>query len=155
MKRTILNIALLAALATGLTACEKAFYMPDAPIQTTTTNTDVPVAGVDVAKLNLVWIEPTGTNANEQGIKFEIYDKTNTLVYATLAVRAEGDAYFRTLPNVIVQPEVYTFVVRNAAGNIINEKLVDFAAAFKQDEYIVNTVGINYYLQMTWQKLEP
>jgi hypothetical protein len=72
-----------------------------------------------------------------------------------LAVRAEGDVYFRTLPNVIVQPEVYTFVVRNAAGNIINEKLIDFAAAFKQDEYIVNTVGINYYLQMTWQKLEP
>jgi hypothetical protein len=100
-------------------------------------------------------LEPTGNNANEQGVKFEIYDKTNTLVYATLAVRAEGDNYFRTLPNLIVNPEVYKFVVRNAAGNIINEKVVDFATAFKQDEYIVNNIGFNYYIQMTWQKLEP
>lgn len=155
MKRTILNIALFATLALGLTACEKAFYMPDVPVVTTQNPADLAVVGVDVAKLNLVWLEPTGVNANEQGVKFEVYDKTNTLVYATLAVRAEGDNYFRTLPNLIVNPEVYKFVVRNAAGNIINEKVVDFATAFKQDEYIVNNIGFNYYIQMTWQKLEP
>ena len=100
-------------------------------------------------------MEPTGNNANEQGVKFEIYDKTNTLVYATLTVRAEGDNYFRTTPGVVLNPEVYTFKVRNAAGNIINEKEIDFATAYKQDEYIVNTLGMNYYLQMTWQKLQP
>lgn len=155
MKRTILNIALLATLAVGLTACEKAFYMPDVPVPTTQTPTDVAVVGVDVAKLNLVWLEPTGNNANEQGVKFEIYDKTGAVVYATLVVRAEGDNYFRTYPGLELNPEVYTFKVRNAAGNIINEKVIDLATAYKQDEYIVNTLGMNYYLQMTWQKLQP
>lgn len=155
MKRTILNIALLAILATGLTACEKAFYMPDVPVPTNQTPTDVAVVGVDVAKLNFVWLEATGTNANEQGVKFEIYDKANHLIYAELVVRAENDNYFRTFPDLVLNPEIYTFTVRNAAGNIINTKQIDIATAYKQDEYVVTTVGMNYYLQMTWQKLQP
>ncbi len=161
MKNAITISIFAAVLSLSLVSCQKEFYMPTAPVASvdTTSSVSTPaetvptaVLGEDVAKLNFVWIQPEGANANLQGAKIEISDKSGEIVFAAIDVMAAGDNMFKWYPGIILQADEYTFTMKSASGNILSVETLNVADAFQQDEYIFQADGAKFFLQMTWEK---
>ena len=135
--------------------------MPSAPVSVADTTASAStsevtgptaVLGEDVAKLNFVWLQPEGTNANLQGVKIEIADKSGQIVFSAIDVMAAGDDMFEWYPGIILQADEYTFTMKSASGNVLSVSTLNVAEAFQQDEYIHQADGAKFYLQMTWEK---
>ena len=161
MKNPIAISIFAAVLSLGLVSCQKEFYMPTAPITIADTTSSVSntveilptaVLGEDVAKLNFVWLQPEGVNANLQGVKIEIADKSGEVVFSAIDVMAAGDDMFQWYPGIILQADVYTFTMKSASGNVLSVSTLNVADAFQQDEYIHQADGAKFFLQMTWEK---
>ena len=161
MKNSITISIFAAVLSLSLVSCQKEFYMPSAPVSaadttTTVSNSEITgptaVLGEDVAKLNFVWLQPEGSNANLQGVKIEIADKSGQIVFSAIDVMAAGDDMFEWYPGIILQADEYTFTMKSASGNVLSVSTLNVAEAFQQDEYIHQADGAKFYLQMTWEK---
>lgn len=134
--------------------------MPTAPVTVADTTTTVnneetaptAVLGEDVAKLNFVWLQPEGANANLQGVKIEITDKSGEVVFSDIDVMAAGDDMFQWYPGIILEADEYTFTMKSASGNVLSVSTLNVADAFQQDEYIHQAVGAKFFLQLTWEK---
>jgi flagellar hook assembly protein FlgD len=110
------------------------------------------ILGEDVAKLNLLWVQPEGANANLQGVKIEIADKNGEVVFSSIDVMAAGDELFQWNPGIILQAEGYTFTMKSASGNVLSVSTLNIANAFEQDEYIHQVDGAKIFLQLSWEK---
>jgi|Laugresbdmm110sd_1035091.scaffolds.fasta_scaffold121254_1 hypothetical protein len=161
MKNSITISIFAAVLSLSLVSCQKEFYMPSAPVSaadttTTVSNSEITgptaVLGEDVAKLNFVWLQPEGSNANLQGVKIEIADKSGQIVFSAIDVMAAGDDMFQWYPGIILQADEYTFTMKSASGNVLSVSTLNVAEAFQQDEYIHQANGAKFFLQMTWEK---
>lgn len=160
MKNSITISIFAAVLSLSLVSCQKEFYMPTAPVTVTDTTTvanneetaPTAVLGEDVAKLNFVWLQPEGANANLQGVKIEIADKSGEVVFSAIDVMAAGDEMFQWYPGIILQADEYTFTMKSASGNVLSVSTLNVADAFQQDEYIHQADGAKFFLQMTWEK---
>lgn len=161
MKNSITISIFAAVLSLSLVSCEKEFYMPTAPINiadtaSTASNNEetapTAVLGEDVAKLNFVWVQPEGANANLQGVKIEIADKNGEVVFSAIDVMAAGDEMFQWNPGIILQADDYTFTMKSASGNVLSVSTLNIADAFQQDEYIHQVDGAKILLQMSWEK---
>jgi flagellar hook assembly protein FlgD len=161
MKNAITISIFTAVLSLSLVSCQKEFYMPTAPITAADTTSSVSaneetvpaaILGEDVAKLNFVWLQPEGANANLQGVKIEIADKSGEVVFSAIDVMAAGDDMFKWYPGIILQADEYTFTMKSASGNILSVSTLNVADAFQQDEYIHQADGAKFFLQMTWEK---
>jgi len=161
MKNSIKITIFAAVLSLSLVSCQKEFYMPTASITVADTTSIVSnneetaptaVLGEDVAKLNFVWLQPEGANANLQGVKIEIADKSGEVVFSAIDVMAAGDEMFQWYPGVILQADEYTFTMKSASGNLLSTSTFNVADAFQQDEYIHQADGAKFFLQMTWEK---
>ena len=134
--------------------------MPTAPVTIEDTTTVVSneetaptaVLGEDVAKLNFVWLQPEGANANLQGVKIEIADKSGEVLFSAIDVMAAGDDVFQWFPGIILQADEYTFTMKSASGNVLSVSTLNVADAFQQDEYIHQADGAKFFLQLTWEK---
>ncbi len=135
--------------------------MPTVPVSTAdtttlSTNEETPtsaVLGEDVAKLNIVWLQPEGLNANLQGVKIEIADKSGEVVFSAIDVMAAGAEMFQWYPGIILQADDYTFTIKSASGNVLSVSTINIAEAFQQDEYIRQVEGAKFFLQLTWEKV--
>ena len=160
MKNSITISIFAAVLSLSLVSCQKEFYMPTAPVTVADTTATVnneetaptAVLGEDVAKLNFVWLQPEGPNANLQGVKIEITDKSGEVVFSAIDVMAAGDDMFQWYPGIILQADEYTFTMKSASGNVLSVSTLNVADAFQQDEYIHQANGAKFFLQMTWEK---
>ncbi|MDP4630002.1 MAG: hypothetical protein NWQ44_08715 [Flavobacteriales bacterium] len=161
MKNAITISIFAAVLSLSLVSCQKEFYMPTSPISladttTSVSNTDesapTAVLGEDVARLNFVWLQPEGANANLQGVKIEIADKSGEVVFSAIDVIAAGDDMFKWYPGIVLQSDEYTFTMKSASGNVLSVSTLNVANAFQQDEYIHQANGAKFFLQMTWEK---
>ena len=160
MKNSITISIFAAVLSLSLVSCQKEFYMPTAPVtiaDTTTVESNeetapTAVLGEDVAKLNFVWLQPEGANANLQGVKIEIADKSGEVVFSAIDVMAAGDDMFQWYPGIILEADVYTFTMKSASGNVLSVSTLNVAEAFQQDEYIHQADGAKFFLQLTWEK---
>lgn len=160
MKNSITISIFAAALSLSLVSCQKEFYMPTAPVTIADTTTVVSneetaptaVLGEDVAKLNFVWLQPEGANANLQGVKIEIADKSGEVLFSAIDVMAAGDDVFQWFPGIILQADEYTFTMKSASGNVLSVSTLNVADAFQQDEYIHQADGAKFFLQLTWEK---
>jgi len=160
MKNAIKISIFAAVLSLSLVSCQKEFYMPTSPISSVDTTTVVSneetlptaVLGEDVAKLNFVWIQPEGANANLQGAKIEIADKNGEVVFSAIDVMAAGDEMFQWYPGIILEADEYTFTMKSASGNVLSVSTINVADAFQQDEYIHQSSGAKFFLQLTWEK---
>jgi flagellar hook assembly protein FlgD len=160
MKNAIKISIFAAVLSLSLVSCQKEFYMPTAPISSVDTTTVVSneetlptaVLGEDVAKLNFVWIQPEGANANLQGVKIEIADKSGEVVFSAIDVMAAGDEMFQWYPGIVLEADEYTFTMKSASGNVLSVSTINVADAFQQDEYIHQADGAKFFLQLTWEK---
>lgn len=160
MKNSITISIFAAVLSLSLVSCQKEFYMPTAPVTVADTTTTVnneetaptAVLGEDVAKLNFVWLQPEGANANLQGVKIEITDKSGEVVFSDIDVMAAGDDMFQWYPGIILEADEYTFTMKSASGNVLSVSTLNVADAFQQDEYIHQAVGAKFFLQLTWEK---
>lgn len=160
MKNIITLSIFTAVLSLSLVSCQKEFYMPTAPVSAVDTATvanneetaPTAVLGEDVAKLNFVWLQPEGANANLQGVKIEITDKSGEVVFSAIDVMAAGDDMFQWYPGIILQADEYTFTMKSASGNVLSTSTFNVADAFQQDEYIHQANGAKFFLQMTWEK---
>jgi flagellar hook assembly protein FlgD len=160
MKNSITISIFAAVLSLSLVSCQKEFYMPTAPVtiaDTTTVESNeetapTAVLGEDVAKLNFVWLQPEGANANLQGVKIEIADKSGEVVFSAIDVMAAGDDMFQWYPGIILEADEYTFTMKSASGNILSVSTLNVAEAFQQDEYIHQADGAKFFLQLTWEK---
>lgn len=160
MKNFITLSIFTAVLSLSLVSCQKEFYMPTAPVSTADTTSlstneetaPVAVLGEDVAKLNFVWLQPEGANANLQGVKIEIADKSGEVVFSAIDVMAAGDEMFQWYPGIILQADEYTLTMKSASGNVLSVSTLNVADAFQQDEYIHQANGAKFFLQMTWEK---
>lgn len=160
MKNSITISIFAAVLSLSLVSCQKEFYMPTAPATIADTTTVVSneetaptaVLGEDVAKLNFVWLQPEGANANLQGVKIEIADKSGEVVFSAIDVMAAGDDMFQWFPGITLQSDVYTFTMKSASGNVLSVSTLNVADAFQQDEYIHQVDGAKFFLQLTWEK---
>lgn len=160
MKNFITLSIFTAVLSLSLVSCQKEFYMPTAPVSSVDTTTvasneetaPTAVLGEDVAKLNFVWLQPEGANANLQGVKIEIADKNGEVVFSAIDVMAAGDDMFQWYPGIILQADEYTFTMKSASGNVLSTSTFNVADAFQQDEYIHQANGAKFFLQMTWEK---
>jgi len=160
MKNSITISIFAAVLSLSLVSCQKEFYMPTAPVTIADTTTVVSneeaaptaVLGEDVAKLNFVWLQPEGANANLQGVKIEIADKSGEVVFSAIDVMAAGDDMFQWFPGITLQSDVYTFTMKSASGNVLSVSTLNVADAFQQDEYIHQVDGAKFFLQLTWEK---
>ena len=110
------------------------------------------VLGEDVAKLNFVWLQPEGANANLQGVKIEIADKSGEVVFSAIDVMTAGDNMFQWYPGIILEADEYTFTMKSASGNVLSVSTLNVADAFQQDEYIHQADGAKFFLQLTWEK---
>jgi flagellar hook assembly protein FlgD len=160
MKNSITISIFAAVLSLSLVSCQKEFYMPTTPVSlndtTSVSNADdnalTAVLGEDVAKLNFVWLQPEGDNANLQGVKIEIADKDGEVVFSAIDVMAAGDDVFQWYPGIILQAGEYTFTMKSASGNVLSVSTLNVADAFQQDEYIHQVDGAKFFLQLTWEK---
>jgi flagellar hook assembly protein FlgD len=160
MKNSITISIFAAVLSLSLVSCQKEFYMPTAPViiaDTTTVESNeetapTAVLGEDVAKLNFVWLQPEGANANLQGVKIEIADKSGEVVFSAIDVMAAGDDMFQWYPGIILEADEYTFTMKSASGNVLSVSTLNVAEAFQQDEYIHQADGAKFFLQLTWEK---
>ncbi|MEN9943005.1 MAG: hypothetical protein RLZZ91_1006 [Bacteroidota bacterium] len=161
MKNSITISIFAAVLSLSLVSCQKEFYMPTAPVNVADTTSTVSnneetaptaVLGEDVAKLNFVWLQPEGANANLQGVKIEIADKSGEVVFSAIDVLAAGDDMFQWFPEITLQSDVYTFTMKSASGNVLSVSTLNVADAFQQDEYIHQADGTTFFLQLTWEK---
>ena len=160
MKNFITLSIFTAVLSLSLVSCQKEFYMPTAPVSSVDTTTvanneqtaPTAILGEDVAKLNFVWLQPEGANANLQGVKIEITDKNGEVVFSAIDVMAAGDEMFQWYPGIILQADEYTFTMKSASGNVLSTSTFNVADAFQQDEYIHQANGAKFFLQMTWEK---
>lgn len=160
MKNFITLSIFTAVLSLSLVSCQKEFYMPTAPVtiaDTTTVESNeetapTAVLGEDVAKLNFVWLQPEGANANLQGVKIEIADKSGEVVFSAIDVMAAGDDMFQWYPGIILEADEYTFTMKSASGNVLSVSTLNVAEAFQQDEYIHQADGAKFFLQLTWEK---
>jgi len=160
MKNSITISIFAAVLSLSLVSCQKEFYMPTAPVTVADTTTvesneetaPTAVLGEDVAKLNFVWLQPEGANANLQGVKIEIADKSGEVVFSAIDVMAAGDDMFQWYPGIILEADEYTFTMKSASGNILSVSTLNVAEAFQQDEYIHQADGAKFFLQLTWEK---
>ena len=160
MKNSITISIFAAVLSLSLVSCQKEFYMPTAPVtiaDTTTVESNeetapTAVLGEDVAKLNFVWLQPEGANANLQGVKIEIADKSGEVVFSAIDVMAAGDDMFQWYPGIILEADEYTFTMKSASGNVLSVSTLNVADAFQQDEYIHQADGAKFFLQLTWEK---
>ena len=161
MKNSITISIFAAVLSLSLVSCQKEFYMPTAPVNVADTTSTVSnneetaptaVLGEDVAKLNFVWLQPEGANANLQGVKIEIADKSGEVVFSAIDVLAAGDDMFQWFPGITLQSDVYTFTMKSASGNVLSVSTLNVADAFQQDEYIHQVDGAKFFLQLTWEK---
>ena len=160
MKNAITISIFAAILSLGLVSCQKEFYMPTAPVTVADTTATVnneetaptAVLGEDVAKLNFVWLQPEGLNANLQGVKIEIADKSGEVVFSAIDVMAAGAEMFQWYPGIILQADEYTFTMKSASGNVLSVSTLNVADAFQQDEYIHQADGAKFFLQLTWEK---
>lgn len=160
MKNSITISIFAAVLSLSLVSCQKEFYMPTAPVtiaDTTTVESNeetapTAVLGEDVAKLNFVWLQPEGANANLQGVKIEIADKSGEVVFSAIDVMAAGDDMFQWYPGIILEADEYTFTMKSASGNVLSVSTLNVAGAFQQDEYIHQADGAKFFLQLTWEK---
>jgi len=161
MKNAIKTSIFAAVLSLSLVSCQKEFYMPTAPVNVADTTSTVSsneetiptaVLGEDVAKLNFVWVQPEGANANLQGVKIEIADKNGEVVFSAIDVMAAGDEMFQWYPGIILEADEYTFTMKSASGNVLSVSTLNVADAFQQDEYIHQADGAKFFLQLTWEK---
>jgi flagellar hook assembly protein FlgD len=160
MKNSITISIFAAVLSLSLVSCQKEFYMPTAPVTVTDTETvanneettPTAVLGEDVAKLNFVWLQPEGANADLQGVKIEIADKSGEVVFSAIDVMAAGDDMFQWYPGIILEADEYTFTMKSASGNVLSVSTLNVADAFEQDEYIHQANGAKFFLQLTWEK---
>ena len=160
MKNSITISIFAAVLSLSLVSCQKEFYMPTAPVtiaDTTTVESNeetapTAVLGEDVAKLNFVWLQPEGANANLQGVKIEIADKSGEVVFSAIDVMAAGDDMFQWYPGIILEADEYTFTMKSASGNVLSVSTLNVAEAFQQDDYIHQADGAKFFLQLTWEK---
>lgn len=161
MKNAITISIFAAVLSLSLVSCQKEFYMPTSPVASISDTTTVvnneeslpeAVLGEDVAKLNFVWLQPEGANANLQGVKIEISDKNGEVVFSAIDVMAAGDDMFEWFPSKTLQAEEYTFKMKSASGNVLSVVTLNLASAFQQDEYILQANGAKFFLQLTWEK---
>lgn len=160
MKNSITISIFAAVLSLSLVSCQKEFYMPTAPVTVADTTTTInneetaptAVFGEDVAKLNFVWLQPEGANANLQGVKIEITDKSGEVVFSAIDVMAAGDDMFQWYPGIILEADEYTFTMKSASGNVLSVSTLNVADAFQQDEYIHQADGAKFFLQLTWEK---
>jgi flagellar hook assembly protein FlgD len=161
MKNSITISIFAAVLSLSLVSCQKEFYMPTSPVSLTDTTSSVSnteetapaaVLGEDVAKLNFVWLQPEGANANLQGVKIEIADKNGEVVFSAIDVMAAGDEVFQWYPGITLQADEYTFTMKSASGNVLSVTTLNVADAFEQDEYIHQADGAKFFLQMSWEK---
>ncbi len=161
MKNAITISIFATVLSLSLVSCQKEFYMPTAPVIVADTTSTVSnneetaptaVLGEDVAKLNFVWLQPEGANANLQGVKIEIADKNGEVVFSAIDVMAAGDDMFQWFPGITLQSDVYTFTMKSASGNVLSVSTLNVADAFQQDEYIHQVDGAKFFLQLTWEK---
>ncbi|MEY3834612.1 MAG: hypothetical protein RI989_40 [Bacteroidota bacterium] len=161
MKNSITISIFAAVLSLSLVSCQKEFYMPTAPANvadatSTVSNNEetapTAVLGEDVAKLNFVWLQPEGSNADLQGVKIEIADKNGEIVFSAIDVMAAGDDVFQWFPGIILQADEYTFTMKSASGNVLSVSTLNVADAFEQDEYIHQANGAKFFLQLTWEK---
>ena len=145
MKNSITISIFAAVLSLSLVSCQKEFYMPTASVSIADTTSSVSntdetaptvVLGEDVAKLNFVWLQPEGTNANLQGVKIEIADKSGEVVFSAIDVMTAGDNMFQWYPGIILQADEYTLTMKSASGNVLSVSTLNVADAFQQDEYI-------------------
>jgi flagellar hook assembly protein FlgD len=102
--------------------------------------------------LNFVWLQPEGANANLQGVKIEIADKSGEVVFSAIDVLAAGDDMFQWFPGITLQSDVYTFTMKSASGNVLSVSTLNVVDAFQQDEYIHQADGAKFFLQLTWEK---
>jgi len=135
--------------------------MPTSPVSLADTTSSVSnteetapaaILGEDVAKLNFVWLQPEGANANLQGVKIEIADKNGEVVFSAIDVMAAGDEVFQWYPGITLQADEYTFTMKSASGNVLSVTTLNVADAFEQDEYIHQADGAKFFLQMSWEK---
>jgi hypothetical protein len=160
MKNTLTNTLAIFAISFSLISCEKDFYMPSAtPIAEDNSISNEqptidPVDGEDVAELKSLWVKPNGEFENVQGVRVEIKNASGEVVFNDIDVVSAEDAMFQWDLSLDFQPEIYTFTVKTANGNLISTSEIDFAEAFTQDEYISNAPGVTFYLQMIWKKSE-
>jgi flagellar hook assembly protein FlgD len=161
MKNSITISIFAALLSLSLVSCQKEFYMPTASITAADTTSSVSnneetapaaVLGEDVAKLNFVWLQPEGANANLQGVKIEITDKNGEVVFSAIDVLSAGDDMFQWYPGIILQSDEYTLTMKSASGNLLSTSTFNVADAFQQDEYIHQADGAKFFLQLTWEK---
>ncbi len=161
MKNAITISIFATVLSLSLVSCQKEFYMPTAPVIVADTTSTVSnneetaptaVLGEDVAKLNFVWLQLEGANANLQGVKIEIADKNGEVVFSAIDVMAAGDDMFQWFPGITLQSDVYTFTMKSASGNVLSVSTLNIADAFQQDEYIHQVDGAKFFLQLTWEK---
>ena len=159
MKNSIQIFAVLVSLS--LVSCQKEFYMPTAPVNVADTTSIVSnneeissaaVLGEDIARLNFVWVQPEGANANLQGAKIEIANKNGEVVFSAIDVMAAGDDMFQWFPGIFLQADEYTFTMKSASGNVLSVSILNVADAFQQDEYIHQADGAKFFLQMSWEK---
>jgi hypothetical protein len=161
MKNTVKISIITSLFSLSLFSCKKEYYMPTVPVSTAdtttlSTNEETPtsaVLGEDVAKLNIVWLQPEGLNANLQGVKIEIADKSGEVVFSAIDVMAAGAEMFQWYPGIILQADDYTFTIKSASGNVLSVSTINIAEAFQQDEYIRQVEGAKFFLQLTWEKV--
>lgn len=161
MKNAITISIFTAVLSLSLVSCQKDFYLPTASVSSADSTTTIDneqtapaaVLGEDVAKLNFVWLQPEGVNANLQGVKIEIADSNGEVVFSAIDVMAAGDDMFQWYPGVILDATNYTFTVKSASGNTLSVSTLNVSDAFLQDEYIHQANGAKIFLQLTWEKV--
>lgn len=161
MKNTVKISIITSLFSLSLFSCKKEYYLPTVPVSTAdtttlSTNEETPtsaVLGEDVAKLNIVWLQPEGLNANLQGVKIEIADKSGEVVFSAIDVMAAGAEIFQWYPGIILQADDYTFTIKSASGNVLSVSTINIAEAFQQDEYIRQVEGAKFFLQLTWEKV--
>jgi hypothetical protein len=157
MKNSITISIFAAVLSLSLVSCQKEFYLPTSPVSASgSSNIDetapTAVLGEDVAKLNFVWLQPEGANANLQGVKIEIADKNGEVVFSAIDVMAVGGDMFEWFPGIILQSQEYTLTMKSASGNVLSVSTLNVADAFQEDEYIHQAYGAKFFLQLTWEK---
>ena len=157
MKNPITISIFAAVLSLSLVSCQKEFYLPTSPVSasgSSNTNETAPTAvlGEDVAKLNFVWLQPEGANANLQGVKIEIADKNGEIVFSAIDVMAVDGDMFEWFPGIILQSQEYTLTMKSASGNVLSVSTLNVADAFQEDEYIHQADGAKFFLQLTWEK---
>ncbi len=160
MKNAIKTSFFTAVLSLSLVSCQKDFYLPTATVSaqdsaSVANNEEIvsaAVLGEDVAKLNFVWLQPEGANANLQGVKIEIANKNGEVVFSAIDVMAAGDDMFQWYPGIILEADEYTFTMKSASGNVLSVSTLNVADAFEQDEYIHQANGAKFFLQLTWEK---